>query len=132
MFSQTASGADRLDGGAGDDIIYGGGGNDIISGGALDGADVIHGGAGDDVITGGAGADSINGGSGIDTFCERYRESFHTWWDSLGSPTLTPEVGQVLANGIEKAEKGRSFESLASERDQKMVAHLKAIKDLQN
>lgn len=71
-----------------------------------------------------------SGGHGLGMFCERYRDSFHTWWDSLGSPTLTAEVGRMLEDGITEEEHGRDFKSLADERDRKIVAHLKATNNI--
>ncbi|MEM7344922.1 MAG: 3-hydroxyacyl-CoA dehydrogenase NAD-binding domain-containing protein [Chloroflexota bacterium] len=67
------------------------------------------------------------GGYGLDVFIERYRDSFHRWWDDLGNPELTEQVGQLLAAGIEEQEEGRSFEELAAERDRKLVAMLRAF-----
>jgi len=72
-----------------------------------------------------------SGGQGMDMFCERYRESFHTWWDSLGQPTLTPEVGRALAEGVREEEAGRDFRALAAERDAKIVAALQAMTTVQ-
>lgn len=72
-----------------------------------------------------------SGGLGIDGFCERYRDSFHTWWDSLGSPQLDESVGEVLRQGIAEEEAGRSFEELASERDRKLIAALKAFRQVE-
>ena len=71
-----------------------------------------------------------SGGHGMGMFCERYRDSFHTWWDSLGAPSLTPDVGKLLEDGVIDEEKGRDFESLARERDRKIVAHLKAMSNV--
>ena len=68
-----------------------------------------------------------SGGHGMDVFCERYSDSFHAWWDDLGTPRVTPEVGQILKEGIEEEEAGRSFEDLAAERDAKIVAALRAM-----
>lgn len=68
-----------------------------------------------------------SGGLGIDGFCERYRDSFHTWWESLGRPQLDERVGQALREGIAQEEAGRSFEELAAERDRKLIAALKAF-----
>lgn len=68
-----------------------------------------------------------SGGSGLETFCERYRESFHTWWDSLGEPRLDARVREALASGVEQEEAGRSFETLSAERDEKLIAVMQAI-----
>jgi len=69
-----------------------------------------------------------SGGKGIDGFCERYADSFHTWWKSMGNPVLTDDVGQKLAAGVAEEENGRSFEELAAERDRKLIAAMKAFK----
>ena len=70
-----------------------------------------------------------SGGHGMDKFCERYRDSFHRWWESLGAPTLTPEVGAALADGIAREEAGRDFQTLAATRDAKLVAVLKTLQE---
>ncbi len=69
-----------------------------------------------------------SGGQGIGSFCEKFAPSFHTWWDSLGSPTLTPEVIAQLKEGVADEEKGRPFQDLAAERDAKLMAIMKAIR----
>ncbi len=68
-----------------------------------------------------------SGGQGMDVFIERYRDSFHRWWDDLGNPRLTEDIGQILAEGLVEAEAGRDFETLAAERDSRLVAMLKAF-----
>jgi len=68
-----------------------------------------------------------SGGLGIDGFCERYGDSFHRWWDSLGTPRLSAEIAAKLAAGIAEEERGRSFESLAAERDARLVAAMRAF-----
>lgn len=68
------------------------------------------------------------GGHGMDKFCERYADSFHTWWDTLGAPQITPEVGEALAAGLVEAEKGRDFSSIAGERDAKIIGALQAFR----
>lgn len=67
------------------------------------------------------------GGTGIGSFCEKFAPSFHTWWDSLGTPTLTPEVIEALKQGVAEEESGRDFKTLAAERDAKVMAILKAL-----
>ncbi|MEM8646769.1 MAG: 3-hydroxyacyl-CoA dehydrogenase NAD-binding domain-containing protein [Pseudomonadota bacterium] len=69
-----------------------------------------------------------SGGHGIGKFCERYGDSFHTWWESMGSPTITPEVGKALEAGIADAEQGRDFASIAGERDAKIIGALQAFR----
>jgi Ca2+-binding RTX toxin-like protein len=61
----TGSGADTVQGGAGNDTITGGTGPELIQGGH--GNDLIQGGTGPDTIYGGAGNDTITGGTGPDT-----------------------------------------------------------------
>ncbi len=70
-----------------------------------------------------------SGGSGMDTFCERYRDSIHRWWEDLGAPRLTPEVGAALADGIAREEAGRDFQTLASLRDAKLVAVMRSLRE---
>jgi 3-hydroxybutyryl-CoA dehydrogenase len=72
-----------------------------------------------------------SGGHGMDRFCERYRDSFHRWWEDLGAPTLTPEVGAILAAGIAQEEAGRDFQSLAASRDAKLVAVMKGLREVE-
>ena len=71
-----------------------------------------------------------SGGKGIAGFCDRYADSFHTWWDSMGNPVLTEEVGKKLEEGVAAEEAGRSFEALAAERDRKLIAAMKALKSV--
>ena len=69
-----------------------------------------------------------SGGGGIGTFCERFGPSFKTWWQTMGSPELTPEVIAMLEQGIAEEEQGRDFKSLSEERDRKLIAAQRAIK----
>ncbi len=68
-----------------------------------------------------------SGGGGIETFCERFGPSFHTWWASMGDVELTPEVIAMLKDGVSAEEAGRSFEALAAERDSKLIAAQNAM-----
>ena len=69
-----------------------------------------------------------SGGGGIGTFCERFGPSFKTWWQTMGSPELTPEVIAMLEQGIAEEEKGRDFKALSEERDRKLIAAQRALK----
>ena len=72
------------------------------------------------------------GPGGMESFCERYRPSFQTWWDDLGTPDLTPEVGDVLAKGLADAAQGRDLATIAAERDALIVAMLNATNPLRS
>ncbi|MFT3872231.1 MAG: 3-hydroxyacyl-CoA dehydrogenase NAD-binding domain-containing protein [Nocardioides sp.] len=54
---------------------------------------------------------------GIATFCERYADSFHRWWDDLGDPRLDAATIERLADGMKQATDGESIRSLATQRD---------------
>jgi len=71
-----------------------------------------------------------SGGGGMKTFCERYGPSFRTWWDSMGTPDLTPEVIDLLQRGIKDEEAGRDFDTLSAERDAKLIASMKALRGI--
>jgi len=70
------------------------------------------------------------GAGGREAFGNRYADSFHRWWDDLGEPRITPEVAEKLAQGVAEEAKGRGVEALGAKRDELVVAHLKAVKDL--
>lgn len=70
-----------------------------------------------------------SGGGGIGEFCNRYSDSFHRWWESLGSVQLNPDTVKTLVDGLKAEEKGRDFSDLAQERDRKLIAVLKALED---
>lgn len=68
-----------------------------------------------------------SGGPGLEVFCERFGPSMERWWADMGKPTLTPEVIGKLFSGVLDAAGERDFESLAGERDAKVVAILQAL-----
>lgn len=80
------SGADTINGSAGDDHISGRGGNDILNGQG-----------GDDTITGGEGDDTYDGGAGFDTlsFQDAYNDSnaFHGINLNAATGTVTDQFG---------------------------------------
>jgi 3-hydroxybutyryl-CoA dehydrogenase len=70
-----------------------------------------------------------SGGLGMTGFLDRYRDSFHRWWKTMGEVTLSPETGQLLIDGLRAEAAGRNFDQLAADRDRKIVATLKALAD---
>ena len=70
------------------------------------------------------------GEGGMSAFCERYADSFHRWWDDLGTPHLDAAIGAMLEDGLSDAADGKTVTDLAAERDALIAAHLKAVKSL--
>lgn len=68
-----------------------------------------------------------SGGLGMEGFIDRYRDSFHRWWKTMGDVTLSSQTGALLAEGLKAEEAGRTFDQLTNERDRKIVAMLRAI-----
>lgn len=70
------------------------------------------------------------GPGGMGEFCNRYRDSFHRWWNDLGAPELTPELAASLAGGVADEARGRDVTSAAAERDALILATLQATRGL--
>jgi carnitine 3-dehydrogenase len=70
-------------------------------------------------------------GQGMETFIDRFGPSFHTWWETMGSPTLTPEIARTIAEGCREEEAGRDFRDLAAARDARLVGILKSLSDIE-
>lgn len=75
------------------------------------------------------------GTGGMREFCERYGDSFHRWWDDLGSVELKADVIDQLVNGVtEKSsdsndtQQSHTIES--TQRDDLIVAMLQATREL--
>lgn len=58
---------------------------------------------------------------GIAAFCERYADSFHRWWDDLGSPHLDEQTVQRLVEGI-AADDATDIAELVARRDALLTA----------
>ena len=67
---------------------------------------------------------------GLEEFCNRYRASFHGWWDGLGAPRLDAETARVMTKGVEAEAAGRSLEDLCADRDALIAATLAATRTL--
>ena len=72
------------------------------------------------------------GEGGMLEFCNRYRDSFHRWWDDLDEVELDAELAQQLAGGIDDESRGQSTAELARQRDALIVGFLQNRKQLQN
>ena len=70
------------------------------------------------------------GPGGMASFCERYRESFHRWWEDLGTPALTPALAETLVAGVAEEADGQDIATASASRDALIVAMLQATKDL--
>ena len=69
------------------------------------------------------------GEGGLDSFCERYTDSFNRWWDDLGDPRLDATLAQKLVAGVNDAAQGASVDSLSAQRNALITAMLKQAKD---
>jgi 3-hydroxybutyryl-CoA dehydrogenase len=67
-----------------------------------------------------------SGGYGMEGFIERYGGPIQHWWASMRDVKLSEETKKILADGVTAEEAGRSFEQLTRERDQTLIAILKA------
>ena len=70
------------------------------------------------------------GPGGMAEFCNRYRDSFHRWWEDLGTPELTQEIAASLAAGVADEAKGQDVSSASGERDALILATLRATRGL--
>ncbi|MEO1141160.1 MAG: 3-hydroxyacyl-CoA dehydrogenase NAD-binding domain-containing protein [Pseudomonadota bacterium] len=58
------------------------------------------------------------GEGGLNSFCERYTDSFNRWWDSLGDIRLNPEIAEKLCQGVNAEAAGQDVGQLSTERDE--------------
>ncbi len=65
------------------------------------------------------------GAGGIEEFCNRYKDSFHRWWDDLDAVSLTPHLVEALRDGIDREGDGLSTTELSALRDELIVSFLK-------
>ncbi|MGI9316380.1 MAG: 3-hydroxyacyl-CoA dehydrogenase NAD-binding domain-containing protein [bacterium] len=70
------------------------------------------------------------GSGGMEEFCNRYRDSFHRWWDDLGDVELDKALAKQLSKGVESESHGKSVEEAATERDALIVSMLKGTRAL--
>jgi 3-hydroxybutyryl-CoA dehydrogenase len=64
---------------------------------------------------------------GLATFCERYADSFHRWWDDLGDPRLDAATARKLVDGLTAAAGDpASHDELVARRDALLAAVIAA------
>lgn len=63
---------------------------------------------------------------GIATFCERYADSFHRWWDDLGHPRLDGPTIELLVRGMAQEVGPEATDDLAAKRDAVLTAVIAA------
>ncbi|MFJ4375298.1 3-hydroxyacyl-CoA dehydrogenase NAD-binding domain-containing protein [Pseudomonas japonica] len=66
------------------------------------------------------------GPGGLQSFCEKYTESFHRWWDDLGDPRLDAKTTARLVEGVLAESANASQAELSQARDALITATLKA------
>ena len=57
------------------------------------------------------------GVGGIDHFLDQFAAPMASWWETLGNPTLTPELRKRLVEGIADEAAGRGISELEARRD---------------
>jgi 3-hydroxybutyryl-CoA dehydrogenase len=70
------------------------------------------------------------GAGGLLEFCNRYRDSFHRWWDDLEDLRLDESIAQRLFEGVTAESSGEPVQSIAAERDALIVEFLRGRKAL--
>lgn len=74
---------------------------------------------------------NLGGGpGGLESFCEKYTESFHRWWDDLGNPRLDAKTAALLVEGVNEESQGGSQADLSNARDALITAMLKTTASL--
>lgn len=58
---------------------------------------------------------------GLQTFCDRYTDSFNRWWDDLGDPRLDAETTERLVQGVADAGLAGRVDELSEVRDERLA-----------
>jgi 3-hydroxybutyryl-CoA dehydrogenase len=72
------------------------------------------------------------GAGGMAEFCERYTDSFNHWWDDLGTIHLDKAGAQMIVDGVLAEAGDESTEVLSQQRDELIVAMLKATQQFRD
>ena len=68
------------------------------------------------------------GPGGMRNFLEHFGPNIENWWRDMRDVTLTPEVKATLIAGVDDESAGRSVETLAAERDERLLDLLDMLK----
>ena len=72
------------------------------------------------------------GQGGIEHFFQQFTGPMTAWWKVLGSPVLTPEVQQMLTDGVHAEVGSRSIDELEAERDEVLLGLLELRAQAEN
>ncbi len=67
------------------------------------------------------------GPGGMRNFLEHFGPNIENWWRDMRDVTLTPDVKAALIDGVEAEAAGRSVETLAAERDARLLDLLEML-----
>ncbi len=70
------------------------------------------------------------GEGGLQEFCNRYRDSFHRWWDDLERVRLDEDTARTLFAGVLDEAEGMPLESAAARRDALIVEFLRGRREV--
>jgi 3-hydroxybutyryl-CoA dehydrogenase len=62
------------------------------------------------------------GEGGLKTFCERYSQSFNTWWDDLGVLHFNQDIADKIVSGLREEAGDRTHGELTRQRDGMIAA----------
>lgn len=69
------------------------------------------------------------GRGGMAHFFDHLGPNVERWWESLGSPQITPALRDGVVEGVDDEIGARTFEQLVAERDEKLIGVLAATAD---
>lgn len=69
------------------------------------------------------------GEGGMDYFLEHFGPALKLPWTYMDAPELTPELRQCMVEGCEQVTAGKSIKELIRERDDRLIAILKALEN---
>ncbi|MEI4488745.1 3-hydroxyacyl-CoA dehydrogenase NAD-binding domain-containing protein [Frigidibacter sp. MR17.14] len=71
---------------------------------------------------------NLGGGEGgLRAYIDQFADSYHDWWDDLGTPRFTPELIDRLVAGLSEEIAGRDYAAIRADRDRQLIATLRAL-----